>query len=79
MSARRAVSRAPVPIIQAPKVPSAQTQRALDVITAAVQKLQAQRSAAAVSVAGSRAGGAALENLLIALDGLGIIKNDTEA
>jgi hypothetical protein len=79
VSARRAASRAPVPIVQTPKVADAKTQRALDTVVAAVQQLQAKRSAAAVSVTGSRAGGDAFENLLTALAGLGIITDDTEA
>lgn len=79
MAARKTAARAPVPVVQAPKVSDAKTQRALDTIVAAVQQLQARRSAAAVSVTGSRAGGAALENLLTALAELGIIKDDTEA
>lgn len=65
--------------MQTPKVADAQTQRALDTVTAAVQQLQAKRGAAAASVTGSRSGGDALENLLVVLDELGIIKNDTEA
>lgn len=66
-------------MVQTPKVADAAAQRALDTLTAAVQQLQAQRGAAAISVAGSRAGGTALENLLTALAAQGIIVDDTEA
>lgn len=79
MAGRRATSRRPVTVVQTPKVSDAQAQRALEAVTAAVQKLQTARAASAASVTGSRAGGDALENLLVVLDELGIIKNETEA
>lgn len=79
MAGRRAPPRRATALVQTPKVGHTQTQRAFDVLTAAVQQLQTRRAAAAVSVAGSRAGGDALENLLAVLAELGIIKDDTEA
>lgn len=79
MAGRRAPSRNPATVVQTPKVSEPQVQRALDTITSAVQQLQTRRAAAAVSVTGSRSGGDALENLLTALAGLGIIQDDTEA
>lgn len=79
MAGRRAPRPAPVPQVQVPGVDDAATQQALDALTAAVQQLQANRTASAISVTGSRAGGAALENLLTALAEAGIITDDTTA
>lgn len=79
MAGRHVTAAKPVTLAQMPGVDDPNTQRALDVLHSAVQQLQTNRTAAAVSVTGSRASGAALENLLTVLEGLGIITDDTTA
>ena len=79
MAGRHVASAKPVTFAQVPGVDDPKTQRALDVLAGAVQQLQANRTGAAASVTGSRASGAALENLLTVLAGLGIITDDTTA
>lgn len=63
-------------VAQPPAVQDATTQRALDVLTSAVQDLQARRLGGAV-VTGSRGSGAALESLLEQLVALGLIEDET--
>ncbi len=77
MAARKPQRPNPVPLVQTPAVNDAQTQRAIDTLTDAVQRLQSNRAVAARPVTGSRSSGDALESLLAALVEAGIIIDDT--
>jgi hypothetical protein len=76
MAGRRAERPGPVTVAQTPGVDDPKTQRAIDVLTGAVQELQG-RGIVALSVTGSRASGDALESLLARLAELGFIVDDT--
>lgn len=79
MAARKNPPPHAVPQVQTPAVDDAKTQRALAVLTSAVQQIQATNAAAGGKVTGSRASGAALASLLAVLASQGIITDDTEA
>lgn len=78
MAGRKATGARPATFVSTPGVDDQKTQRALDVLSAAVQELQV-KGAGGKSVTGSRASGAALVSLLQQLESLGIIVDDTTA
>lgn len=80
MAGRRTTRIAPTTFAQTPGVDDPKVQRALDVVSGAIQELQGRvGTSPPETVTGSRASGAALESLLAKLEALGIIVDDTEA